>query len=213
MKEIRREAHEKYQVFTKNDITSVTINDNKIFDTNYHYHNEDKRHPGEAWPPKTVLVVGDSMLNQLDEVRLSEATDTNVKVRSFGGVNVTTLKEEKIIPLLHKKPEAVILHVGTNDATYKPSDNILNELLQLKHFIEDQLKGCKVIFSLPIIRTDNSKAMLTIKRLNERMKSLKVNYCLNMNIDESCLGKKGHHMNPRGVGRLAVNLHSLIRKL
>ena len=89
----------------------------------------------------------------------------------------------------------------------------MNELLQLKHFIEGQVDGCKVCYSLPIIRTDNSKARLTIGRLNDRIKDIKVNCLSNKNIDESCLGKRGLHMNQRGVGRLAVNLHSMIRTL
>ena len=161
----------------------------------------------------TVLIVGDSMLNQLDEERMSKASGKQVKVRSFGGANVARLRDEKLALLLKKKPEKVILHVGTNDSTNKTSENIMNELLQLKHHIEGQLENCIVGFSLPIRRTDDSKANLTIRRLNERMNLLKIHILTNYNIDEKCLGKKGHHMNPRGVARLAMNLRSLIRKL
>ena len=89
----------------------------------------------------------------------------------------------------------------------------MDDLLMLKHFIENELPGCSVAFSLPITRNDNSKARLTIKHLIEKMKELKVICSLNTNIDEICLGKKGHHMNHRGVGRLAINLQKLIQKL
>ena len=63
------------------------------------------------------------------------------------------------------------------------------------------------------MRIDNSKARLTIKHLLSKIKHMKVKYMLNNNISENCLGRKGLHLNPRGTGRLAVNLISLIRKL
>ena len=74
-------------------------------------------------------------------------------------------------------------------------------------------KVVKVCFSSPILRTDDSKARLTIKRMNDRMKNLEMICSPNVNIDEACLGKKGHNMNLRGVGRLVLNLRFLIRKL
>ena len=186
----------------------------KKFDTNYHYHNEDKIEPDKLWPQKTVLIVGDSMVNQLDEERLSKSAKRNVKVRSFGGATINLLYE-RITPLLKKKPETVILHVGTSDATYKAANAIMDDLLKLKQYIENTLGECNVIFSLPITRTDNKKAQLTIKHLIERTKDkdMKVKCLFNSNIVENCLGKKGLHLNPRGVGRLAINLRSLIQKL
>ena len=134
------------------------------------------------------------MLNQLDQEKLSRASRRNVVVRSFGGVTLMSLMSEKITPLLRKNPESVIVHVGMNDSIKMTSDTITTELLQLKHYIEGQLEDCKVCFALPIIRTDNGKARLTINRLNERMECLNAICCLNKNIDETCLGKSGQHI-------------------
>ena len=36
---------------------------------------------------------------------------------------------------------------------------------------------------------------------------------MNVNIGQNCLGSEGLHLNPMGVGRFAINLISLIRKL
>ena len=37
----------------------------------------------EKWPPNTILITGDSMINQMDEKRFSYSVNRNVKVRSF----------------------------------------------------------------------------------------------------------------------------------
>ena len=213
LKEIRKEKHNTFTSI-KCEVANDIKSPNKKFDTNYHYHNEDKINPDSLWPQKTILIVGDSMINQLDEERLSKSSKRNVKVRSFGGATIKMMYD-RITPLLKKKPETVILHVGTADATYKSSNEIMDDLLKLNYFIENSLGDCNVVFSLPITRTDNGKAQSTIKRIIERSKNLDINVkCLpNTNIGENCLGRKGLHLNPRGVGRFAINLRSLIQKL
>ena len=37
----------------------------------------------EKWPPNTILITGDSMINQMDGKRFSYSVNRNVKVRSF----------------------------------------------------------------------------------------------------------------------------------
>ena len=62
-----------------------------MFDTNYHYNQQEITNPGEIWPPNTVLLISDSMLNQLDQDRLSTSTNKLVKVRSYGGAGINTI--------------------------------------------------------------------------------------------------------------------------
>ena len=168
------------------------------------------QNPTEIWPPKTVLIIGDSMVNQINKERISDSLNKNIEVRSYGGASINSLYV-KLEALLPKKPTTVILHIGTHDTTYSTAITVLNELLRMKHYIEKQ--DIEVIISCPIIRTDNKRAYSIIKDLRESIEKLKVFYILNTNIDETCLGKKGLHLNQRGVGRLAANLISLIRKL
>ena len=40
-----------------------------------------------------------------------------------------------VIPLLEKKPENIILNLGTNDAPYKSGTNIPKDMIELKDFI------------------------------------------------------------------------------
>ena len=155
------------------------------------------------------------MVNQICKERISESTRKNVEVRSYGGASIESLYV-KLGVLLKKNPKTVMLHVGTQDTTNNSAINIVNELLKgnptkLKNHIEKH--GIEVIISCPIIKTDNKRAYSTIKDIRESITKLKVYYVLNTNIDETCLGKKGLHLNERGGGRLAANLISLIRKL
>ena len=80
-----------------------------------------------AWPTGTCLIVGDSILTGIDEKRLSRNNQV-VKVRDFRGATIDDLKHH-LVPLLKKKPEHIILHIGTNDAVSKTSRQILDELL------------------------------------------------------------------------------------
>ena len=118
------------------------------------------KHPAEIWPPKTVLVIGDSMLNQIDKEMLCNSTNKSVEVRSFGGASIDSLYKN-LDKLLNKKPRTVILHVGTNDTTSKSMITVINELLQLKHYIEKG--GVEVIISCTIIRTDNKGRIRRLK--------------------------------------------------
>ena len=115
-------------------------------------------------------------------------------------------------PLLKKKPSHIFLHVDCNDSPNKTSSQILNELLNLKEHIETTLPTCKVFLSAPVMRLDESKAELTLKHLTCSMKALD-NIILHENIDGSCLGRMGLHLNPRGSGRLAINFLSQMRLL
>ena len=82
------------------------------------------------------------MINQMEQERLSKSTRKSVVVRSFGhfvicrGVGVDQ-KFIRLDKLLKKKPSAIILHVGTNGSLWKTSKTRLDELLKLKHHIEN----------------------------------------------------------------------------
>ena len=47
------------------------------------------------------------------------------------------------IPLLEKKPENIILHLGTDYTRHKSGANILKDLIELKDFTLEKLPSCK----------------------------------------------------------------------
>ena len=51
-----------------------------------------------------------------------------------------------VVQLLEKKPDGIILMVGTINSVNKCSQQILNELLELKSWIIGKLPGSDVVF-------------------------------------------------------------------
>ena len=135
-----------------------------------------------------------------------------VKVRDFRGATIDDLKHH-LVPLLKKKAEHIILHIGTNDAVSKTSRQILDELLQLKQHLINTLPTCRVIVSRIMIRTDNGKAALTLSNFNKLFAQLEVDFINYVNIKEVHLGRKGLHLNKKGKDRLELNFLQNLRKL
>ena len=59
-----------------------------------------------------------------------------------------------LVPLLRKRPDKIILHVGTNDAPHMKTDEMLEELGKLKSLIWEMLPSVKIVLSAPTIRVD-----------------------------------------------------------
>ena len=158
---------------------------------------------------KKVLIIGDSMMNGINEKGLSK-NGNNVKVRYFSGAKIDDIND-KIEKLLDEKPHVIILHLGTNNSPDEASNTILDKLLSLKNKIEKMVPSCKVILSSLTPRLDNGKANLTIKRLNEHMKQLKLEVMDNSNITTKDLGKKGLHLSTNGKAKLARNILNITK--
>ena len=160
---------------------------------------------------KSMLIASDSMMNQIDETRLSKQMEINV--RCWGGCNITGMYDKLDTILKNKSYDYVILHVGTSDSVYKPSENMLTDIIKLKQYVENTY-GSSVIISNLITRVDNAKADFTIKSFNRKLSNLKIPIMDNANITSNFLGRKGLHLSsPNGTSMLAKNLISLIRGL
>ena len=164
----------------------------------------------KAWPKNTILVISDSIMNNIEENRLSRSR--NVKVRPF---IVSTIEDmfSYITPLLKKRPTYILLHVGTNNSTEQTSTEIFNQLLELKKYILKTLPQVQLIFSKPTLRLDNSKANFTLLNLSKLLDKSGLKLMDNSNIVSDHIGKKGLHLNTRGTARLAMNIISLIKTL
>ena len=75
------------------------------------------------------------------------------------------------------------------------------------------LPTVKLYLSCPVLRLDNNNANEVLQELAKKLKKTFKDIINNDNIDRSCLGKKGLHLNPKGSGRLAINFISLMRRL
>ena len=70
---------------------------------------------------RTVLIVGDSMLNGIEESKLSKARQLHVQPIPGGKIDDT----KKNINLLHEELQKVVIHVGTNNAMTDTSKKYL----------------------------------------------------------------------------------------
>ena len=165
-----------------------------------------------AWPKNTVLIAGSSMINQIDETRMSRKY--NVKVRANNGATARDMVDH-LNAYLRKKPDHLILHVGSNDASNEnvTSDILYSRLLRLKSFAEYKVPGINVILSCPTVRSDNRRANAIIMDVRERLLENGYNIISNENITNVHLGKKGLHLSLHGVKRLAMNLIACIQGL
>ena len=153
------------------------------------------------------------MLQGLQEKKLS-VNGVKVKVRPNPGATVLDMKDH-LNAYLRKKPSHLILHVGANDSSSKEvsSDDIFDGLLDLKAYAESKVPGITVTFSCPTIRFDNSVACIKLVFLRNRMKRAGQRIISNENITLEHIGKKGLHLNQKGVARLAMNLRAYVRDL
>ena len=153
----------------------------------------------------------DSMVSGLKEGLLSNKKQ-QVKARCCRGAVVEDMFDY-LKTILKRKPDYVVLHVGTNNAKDITSRKILDQLLQLKTAVLDSDENCKVILSQPMTRVDDGKAGFTISKLNDLLEELDIPTVKNKNIIVDHLGSKGLHLNPHGIARFAIILKTSIRKL
>ena len=157
---------------------------------------------------KTVLVVGDSMVNGIEESQLSKMH--HIRVQPIPGGKIEDI-QQNLKDLLHEDLETVIIHAGTNNATTDTPQMIVDKLITLKQNIEGSLPKYRVIISNLIVRTDNTKANSTIRKTNRLIKELQIQTVDNSNISEKHLGKRGLHLNQVGNTVFVSNLLHAIR--
>ena len=127
--EFFQELYKQYERNKKKEL------DNQLIEVRLQKHNLFQGTQGDKWPHGTTLIVGDSMINQMDEDRLSNNSKRSVKVRAFGGFRINEIYS-KLDSLLKKKPSRIIIHLRTNDGVTRTSQSILDDLLKLKQYIE-----------------------------------------------------------------------------
>ena len=73
-----------------------------------------------------------------------------------------------LIPLLEKKYDHVTLHAGTNDVANYEGKEIVDKLLQLKSFIQENLPTTNAILSKPIMTVDTKQRGKVVTDVNNK---------------------------------------------
>lgn len=198
---------------------SSNNNNNHKIDTEKHgneskaVHEKDDRIPigrKDCWKKNTVLIVGDSMLNNIDERTFSRRYTT--KVHCFRCSTVGDL-EDYIKPLLRRKPDKIILVIGTNDIENKVVADVLKGIKSLMDMIQNELPNCHVAVSEIIKRAGKSAVTINrkINEFNSGLKSMNVDILRQQNILPDHINRGGLHLNRNGDRQLALNIISKIR--
>lgn len=157
-----------------------------------------------------VLVIGDSMMNAVKDKGVLKNYN-NIKIKYFSGAKIDDVKPQ-IKTLVENKPKLIIIHLGTNDAPLKSSNEILDNLLSFKHNVEKLCPESKVIISSLTPRLDHGKANITINHFNNHLKQLKIDIMDNKNITTQDLGRKGLHLSAKGKQKMARNILETMKK-
>ena len=135
--------------------------------------------------------MGYSILSQIREDKLCEKG--TIKVRCFPGAKFDDF-HHYAIPLVNKKPDCIVLHMGTNNAPYCTQEKMVGQILGLKSFILQKLPTSEITTSTPTLRTDNTT---TNKRNNifvNHLKKLNIKVILNDNIEKKHMNYRRLHL-------------------
>ena len=141
-----------------------------------------------------MLIVGDSMVNGVEESKLSKTH--HIRVQPIPGGKAEDI-QRNLKDVLHEDLETLIFHAGTNNGTTNTPQMILDKLITLKRNIEGSLLKGRVIVSKFILRTDNTKTNTTIQNMNRMIKELQIQTVDNSKIIKN-FGKKKITFESRG---------------
>ena len=160
-----------------------------------------------------VYIVGDSMLNGLDERKMKKG-NAHIKVRVHPGATVTDMLDY-LKPISRKQPSYLILHVGTNDIKSQTPVEILGNFERVKDMIANESPETRLVILSLILRNDNIELNSKIRSLNESLRKFCVGndmtYVDNTNIGVEALQKEGLHLNRTGTIHLGMNFKQYMK--
>ena len=156
-----------------------------------------------VWKKRKILITGDSILSGVRESKMSKRR--LIKVRYFPGARIRDMFFY-LVPLLHKNPDKMILHIGTNDSTFHSATETVEEIGKLKQYILEQLPTVKLVISTLTLRTDKANANLINAEVTELLRTCEEKIITHPNIKEEHLDKYGLHINNIGTRILAKTL-------
>ena len=102
---------------------------------------KDSTSPSNADKSFTTVLVGDSMVKQIQGRRPGREVGHRVVVKSFPGATTNDMKQY-LMPTVDKKPQQIILHVGTNDLRDHSPTVVAENIVDLAKKIEMESNAC-----------------------------------------------------------------------
>ena len=163
--------------------------------------------------PTNVVIAGDSIIEHINAHKLSKA-DTKVRVSSFPGCTTLDM-DDYIKPILRRKPDKLILHVGTNSLKGREtSSRCAQEIKTLTETISKSLPYTELAISSLITRSDDETMKNKVCQVNTELKQLcqqkNWKFIDNANITVNELNRSKIHLNKTGTKILATNFSKYI---
>lgn len=201
IKEVKNVQNIDYNKKADSQIKTLGVNQKTAKSPSRKSVSENKNH---AQSKKNVIIIGDSMLNGINEKGFKH---NKVKVRAHPGATSEDLYHF-IKPSVHKKPDIIILHAGTNDI---PNDlKTIDNIKKIDDYIKVNSPATKLVISNIITRNDKNGYREKVTKMNERISKFceknGIGMVDNVNIDAACLGAQKLHMNKKGNSYLANNV-------
>ena len=110
-------------------ICDFKIDTNNSINYNHKEVNNIKRKNVKKVKKKSILILGDSMINGIEESKLSKSR--HIRVQPISGAKVDDIRENLDI-VINDDLETVVLQIGTNDSTTNSAQDIFNNIMSLK---------------------------------------------------------------------------------
>lgn len=161
----------------------------------------------------TTVILGDSMIRRIQGWRLGRKVGHRVVVKPFSGATTTDMRDH-MKPSLRRKPERVILHIGTNDLKGSSPVEIADNIVDLARMIENE-SDAEIVLSEIITRADNIPDE-NVKKINKLVNRYANQngwgIIRNDNITKHHLDEKGLHLNEKGISIMINNLVTYFSK-
>ena len=171
-----------------------------------------KEKPVNTPPPvKNVFIVGDSIVNGVNPNRFKDCKNLNISVKPFGGSTSRDMLDY-IKPIVRKRPDILVVHVGTNDLTN--SVDTIENLSKLFKYIHDESPETNIAMSSVTTRTDRKGLDNKVTTLNINIAKLcsenELKLIDHSNITSKHLSKKKLHLDTNGLSILSNNFVKFI---
>ena len=124
---------------------------------------------------KTVVVAGDSLVKNVIGAKMSSIdTDNFFVVKPFPGATVEDMNDF-INPLIRKKPDKMILHVGTNNLKSSSPKVVAESILKLVTRIKEASPNTAVGISALLVRNDNHELAVKVNLVNNILRGYSIN--------------------------------------
>ena len=115
---------------------------------------------------RTTVIVGDSIIKNIQGIKLAKCVGHRVAVKPFPGATIRDMRSH-VVPTIDKSPDQICLLVGANDLKSSTPSDVADSIVDLAREVENASESEIVISELTARNDDYSDAF---KAVNKRLK-------------------------------------------